>query len=88
VAIKVVDALNMLLASVLVFLFLRQILPLAAGLAGGVSLSTLGTLSGGMRSAHAALRERRREKQRQSNADVISSRLDAVLAKHSPRFPG
>lgn len=88
VAIKVVDSLNMLLACVLVFLFLRQILPLAAGLAGGVSLSTLGTLSGGMRSARAALKERRAEKKRESNADVISSRLDAVLEKYFPRFPG
>jgi type IV secretion system protein VirB6 len=81
VAIKTVDSLNMLLVSVLVFLFLRQILPIAAGLAGGVSLSTLGTLSQSMRSAHAALKERRREKKRESNKDVVAE-------KYYLRFPG
>ena len=33
------------LIAVLVFLILRQIMPIAAGLAGGVALSTLGALS-------------------------------------------
>ena len=48
---KTVDALNMLLATVLVFLFMRQVMPIAAGLAGGVSLSSFGTLSRSMRAA-------------------------------------
>jgi type IV secretion system protein VirB6 len=39
------DALNMLLVAVLVFLILLQIMPIAAGLAGGVALSTLGAVS-------------------------------------------
>ena len=43
-SIRIDDALNMLLATVLVFLFLRQIMPLAAGLAGGVALNSLGTV--------------------------------------------
>jgi type IV secretion system protein VirB6 len=40
-----VDALDMLLASVIVLLVLRQIMPIAASLSGGGSLSTMGTLS-------------------------------------------
>ncbi|HEV2270599.1 MAG TPA: type IV secretion system protein [Steroidobacteraceae bacterium] len=43
-AIRTVDAINMLLATVLVFLFLRQVMPIAAGLAGGVALNSLGAL--------------------------------------------
>ncbi|MGH8301317.1 MAG: type IV secretion system protein [Steroidobacteraceae bacterium] len=75
VAIKVVDSLNMLLASVLVFLFLRQILPIAAGLAGGVSLSTLGAMSGGMRSAHAGFKEWRKQRS-ESGKSVIDGKFD------------
>ena len=44
-AIATVDALNMVLVAVLVFLLMRQIMPIAAGLAGGIALSTFGTLS-------------------------------------------
>jgi type IV secretion system protein VirB6 len=42
-AIVTVDALNMLLISLLVFLVLRQIMPIASGLAGGVSLNSFDT---------------------------------------------
>ena len=42
--IQTVDALNMLLVTALVFLFMRQVLPIAAGLAGGISLSTFGAV--------------------------------------------
>lgn len=59
---KIVDALNMLLVSGLVFLFMRQVMPIAAGLAGGVSLSTFGTLSRGMRSAGSWLARHQKEK--------------------------
>ena len=48
-AIFTVDALNMLLISVLVFLILRQIMPIAAGLAGGLALSSFGAVSGTLR---------------------------------------
>ena len=48
-AIVTVDALNMLLVAVLVLLILRQIMPIAAGLAGGLSLSSLGAVSGTVR---------------------------------------
>jgi len=44
-----VDALHMVLITALVFLFMRQIMPVAAALAGGVSLSSFGALSGAMR---------------------------------------
>jgi type IV secretion system protein VirB6 len=53
-AILTVDALNMVLIAVLVFLILRQVMPIAAGLAGGVAMSSFGlvsrTASWGMRS--------------------------------------
>ncbi len=39
-AILTVDALDMVLMAVLVFLLMRQVMPIAAGLAGGVALST------------------------------------------------
>jgi type IV secretion system protein VirB6 len=39
-AIVTVDALNMMLIALLVFLVLRQVMPIAAGLAGGVSLDS------------------------------------------------
>ncbi len=44
-AILTVDPLHMVLIAVLVFLVLRQVMPIAAGLAGGVSLSSMGFLS-------------------------------------------
>jgi type IV secretion system protein VirB6 len=45
-AILTVDALNMMLIALLVFLVLRQVMPIASGLAGGVSLSSSGVASG------------------------------------------
>ena len=44
-AIRTVDAINMILATVLVFLFVRQVMPIAAGLAGGVALNSSGAVS-------------------------------------------
>jgi type IV secretion system protein VirB6 len=44
-AILTVDVLHMLLIAVLVFLVLRQVMPIAAGLAGGVSLNSFGLVS-------------------------------------------
>lgn len=43
--IATVDSLNMVLVSVLVFLVMRQVMPIAAGLASGVALSSFGTVS-------------------------------------------
>jgi type IV secretion system protein VirB6 len=44
-AILTVDALNMLLVAVLVFLLMRQVMPIAAALGGGIALSSFGTVS-------------------------------------------
>jgi type IV secretion system protein VirB6 len=44
-AILTVDALNMVLIAVLVFLVLRQVMPIASGLASGVSLNSFGVTS-------------------------------------------
>jgi type IV secretion system protein VirB6 len=44
-AIVTVDALNMVLVATVVFLLMRQIMPIAAALAGGVSLSSFGMVS-------------------------------------------
>jgi len=52
-ALATVDALDMVLVAVLVFLLLRQVMPIAAALAGGIALSTFGAanrlVSWGMR---------------------------------------
>ncbi len=45
-ALTTVDALDLLLMSVLVFLLMRQIMPIAAALAGGIALSSFGLVSG------------------------------------------
>jgi type IV secretion system protein VirB6 len=50
-AILTVDALNMMLVALLVFLVLRQVMPIASGLAGGAALSSLRTASSGVTSA-------------------------------------
>lgn len=44
-AILTVDALDMVMVAVLVFLLLRQIMPIAAALAGGIALTSFGTVS-------------------------------------------
>jgi type IV secretion system protein VirB6 len=54
-AILTVDALHMVLIAMLVFLVLRQVMPIASGLAGGASLNSFGFVSrsvgGGLRGA-------------------------------------
>ncbi len=47
-ALVTVDVLDMLLVAVLVFLVLRQVMPIASGLAGGASLNTFGLTSRGV----------------------------------------
>jgi type IV secretion system protein VirB6 len=47
-AIFTVDALNMMLIALLVLLVLRQVMPIAAGLAGGASLNSFGVASRGV----------------------------------------
>jgi len=59
-SIRTMDTLDMMLVSVLVFLFMRQVMPIASGLVSGAALSTLGTMSRAlqwsMRSGVASLR--------------------------------
>jgi type IV secretion system protein VirB6 len=55
-AILTVDALHMLLVAVLVLLVLRQVMPIAASLAGGVAMNSFGTLSRSAGMAFAATR--------------------------------
>jgi type IV secretion system protein VirB6 len=45
-AILTVDALHMMLIAALVFLILRQVMPTAAGLAGGIAMGSFGFVSG------------------------------------------
>ena len=45
-AIMTVDALDMILVAVLVFLMMRQVMPIASGLAGGAAVNTFRTVSG------------------------------------------
>jgi type IV secretion system protein VirB6 len=47
-AILTVDALHMVLIAVLVFLVLRQVMPIASGLAGGIALNSFGLTSRGI----------------------------------------
>jgi type IV secretion system protein VirB6 len=47
-AILTVDALNMMLMALLVFLVLRQVMPIAAGLSGGASLNSFGIAGRGL----------------------------------------
>ena len=47
-AILTVDALHMVLIAVLVFLVLRQVMPIASGLAGGITLNSFGLTSRGV----------------------------------------
>ncbi len=85
-AILTVDALNMVLIAVLVFLILRQIMPIAAHLAGGLALSSFGMLSraAGWSMQKASLRYK------QAVADAKSSRSarrydPAARADEKPR---
>jgi type IV secretory pathway VirB6-like protein len=47
-AIMTVDALHMVLMAALVFLILRQVMPIASGLAGGLALNSFGFVSRGL----------------------------------------
>jgi hypothetical protein len=75
--IVVVDALHMILVSVLVLLILRQVMPIASGLAGGVSLNSFGLasrsvgwgISGAVLGGKAALAVVSREREKRDGAD-------------------
>jgi type IV secretion system protein VirB6 len=56
-AIFTVDAVNMVLIAVLSFLVLRQVMPIASGLAGGASLNSFGLISRGVGGSFRSVRE-------------------------------
>ena len=60
-AILTVDALNMMLMALLVFLVLRQVMPVASGLAGGAALYSSGVFSGGFSWAKRTMSEGTKE---------------------------
>jgi type IV secretion system protein VirB6 len=74
-ALLTVDALNLALAAGLVLLVLRQVLPLAARLAGGVALSSFGSIERGTQRALGVARA----------MAVVAS--DAVPEPEPPRPP-
>jgi type IV secretion system protein VirB6 len=71
------DTLDMILVAVLVFLVLRQVMPIAAGLAGGPALNSFGTLS---RTVMMAMPRRKAERAR-NEASSIVGRTPRVLAR-------
>jgi type IV secretion system protein VirB6 len=77
-----VDALNMLLVAVLVFLILRQVMPIAASLSGGMALNTFGTVSrsvaGSMRKAGGAV----------TKSAPIAARTIADVTRYAGRKAG
>jgi type IV secretion system protein VirB6 len=75
-----VDTLNMLLVAMIVFLVLRQVMPIAASLGGGAALSTLGIISRPMRGA---LQTARRETW-QAGKKYLAARSEAKLANAAP----
>jgi type IV secretion system protein VirB6 len=56
-ALLTMDALDMMLVSVLVFLLMRQIMPIASGLAGGLALTSFGAISRPLATALRAVRQ-------------------------------
>ena len=71
-----VDALNMVLVAALVFLLLRQVMPIASGLVGGASLVSYGAIS---RSAGWGMRQSTR-------AAVETGRVVGTAARDTGRF--
>ena len=80
-AILTVDALDMMLISVLVFLLMRQIMPIAAGLAGGLALSSFSVVSRAMTwsSGHG------QSLIRQGAAHAAAAAMDRVNQVESPK---
>jgi type IV secretion system protein VirB6 len=77
------DTANMLLVSMIVFLVLRQVMPIAATLGGGAALSTLGVIS---RSVGGSLHGARRElwERHKRSAAIRSERRLAGAAPDAP----
>lgn len=78
--IRIADAVDMLLLAVLVFLVMRQVMPMAAGLASGIALSTQGTVSHAMAWAMGAS-SRRTSQYARGLFDPQTSRWDSTSRK-------
>jgi type IV secretion system protein VirB6 len=77
-AILTVDALNMMLIALLVFLVLRQVMPIASGLAGGASLSSLGIASRSISSGWASFRKNHADRARNKARPYVRDTLGEV----------
>jgi type IV secretion system protein VirB6 len=78
-AILTVDALNMMLIALLVFLVLRQVMPIASGLAGGASLSSFGIASRSISSGWAAFRKNHVDPATNKVRPYVTGTLGAVV---------
>ena len=82
--IRLVDATNMVLVSVLVLMVLRQVMPIAAALAGGVSLSSHGTMSGALFWAMRANANARQRKREEKNAELLEKAIGYFGSGNTP----
>jgi hypothetical protein len=85
-AILTVDALNMMLMALLVFLVLRQVMPIAAGLAGGASLNSFGIVGGGFSWAARTTTARMARVARPARA--VATRYAGRIVATAARDPG
>lgn len=87
-ALQTTDCLNMLLVAVLVLLVMRQVLPIAAGLAGGVALGSYGliskTLNWPVRKATAIREGAALARNSRENVKAFAQVLGQVLAETIP----
>ena len=83
--IHLVDATNMVLVAVLVFLVLRQVMPTAAALAGGVSLSSHQTMSGALLWANRTQQRYRERRREERNAELRGKLFGFALAQAASR---
>jgi type IV secretion system protein VirB6 len=78
--IRIADAVDMLLLAVMVFLVMRQVMPMAAGLASGIALSTYGAVSRTMAWALGAS-ARSGGQYARGLADIQTTRWDSLSRK-------
>ncbi len=91
-ALVTVDALDMMLVSVLVFLLMRQIMPIASGLAGGLALTSFGAISRPLGATLRAVRERLWKSQKSGVKGVYAHGVPRQSSKpgaeEKPSSPG
>jgi type IV secretion system protein VirB6 len=79
------DTLDMILVAVLVFLVLRQVMPIAAGLAGGLALNSFGVLS---RTMMMAMPRRKAERVRDDVSSIVSRTPRSMVRTAAAAVPG